>query len=118
MRDYSNIPTLKWQNAKNKYQAESQILHEEPVILEMPESFRCQVDGTLFGGLLNEETGIYYDCDAVPLLSQLAEDNMMPSLGTISAAASMSSSISSIVMEGTSFSVQDIKRVNRENTRN
>lgn len=93
MRDYSNIPTLKWQNAKNKYQAESQILHEEPVILEMPESFRCQVDGTLFGGLLNEETGIYYDCDAVPLLSQLAEDNMMPSLGTIADACKTSGSV-------------------------
>ncbi len=39
MRDYDNMPILDWNAAKAPQLAKAQILHREPVILQMPDTF-------------------------------------------------------------------------------
>ena len=92
MRDYSNMPVLNWSQDKAPQKAKAQILHEEPVILQMPDSFDASLDIDEFAGKLQEDTGMLYDCDGFTVLRQLAIQNQEPSLNIVAEACAESSS--------------------------
>lgn len=92
MRDYSNIPLLDWTDDRTPSRARAQILHQEPAILQMPDTFDALLDNDDYGCILHEETGILYNCDGGRLLYRLAQQNQLPGLYHIAEACSESSS--------------------------
>lgn len=93
MRDYGNMPVLDWTADKTPLKAKAQIMHEEPVILQMPITFDASLSGEEFAGKLHQETGILYDCDGSRALSWLADQNHEPDLNIIAEACAYSSSL-------------------------
>ena len=93
MRDYSNMPVLTWNGANTPLKAKSQIMHEEPVNLQMPDTFDASLDAERFSGRLDEETGIRFNCEGSKLLRWLATQNKDPDLGVIADACAYSSSL-------------------------
>jgi len=92
MRDYDNMPELDWSDAKAAQKAAAQIIHQEPVILQMPGGFDTSLDGEAFGCELQESSGILYNCDGGRVLRQLAMQNHLPDLDIVAAACIRSSS--------------------------
>ena len=93
MRDYGNMPVLNWDDDKIPLKAKAQIIHEEPVILQMPDSFNASLDGAEFACKQHEDTGILYNCDGYGALTWLAEQNNEPSLKIVADACAYSSSL-------------------------
>lgn len=83
MRDYGNMPVLDWMDDMAPNKAKAQILHQEPVILQMPGDFNTSLDAEQFGCKQQEEKSILYDCSGGRILQQLAVQNHVPSLRTI-----------------------------------
>jgi len=93
MRDYDNMPVLNWNEDKAVLRAKAQIMREEPVILQMPDSFDASLSGEAYGCKLQEETGVYYDCNGGEMLKRLAENNKLHDLKTVAEACIESSSL-------------------------
>lgn len=87
MRDYGNMPTLKLQDQGSVHRAKAQILHEEPLILELPEGVDLSVEPETCGGHLDPATGIHYNCDGGKTLSRLARQAHLPDLEQLAIAA-------------------------------
>jgi hypothetical protein len=92
MRDYNNMPTLNWESEHAAEKAKAQILHQEPVILQMPDSFDLSLHSDDYDCLLQEEHGILYNCNGGDILNHLAELNGVPELKIIADACIESSS--------------------------
>jgi hypothetical protein len=92
MRDYSNMPLLDWTDNNSALKASAQILHQEPVILQMPDTFDALLENDKYGCILHEETGILYNCDGARLLHRLAQQNQLPGLDQVAEACSESGS--------------------------
>lgn len=92
MRDYDNMPELNWSGKQSANQARAQILHEEPIILKMPENFISDISSEDFGCKLDEQSGIFYDCEGGDAIRHLAELNKLPELDEIASACADSSS--------------------------
>jgi len=92
MRDYGNMPLLHWTDDKTALRAKAQILHQEPVILQMPDTFDASLDNDDYGCILHEETGILYNCDGGRLLHRLAQQNQLPDLNLVADACTASNS--------------------------
>lgn len=92
MRDYDNMPVLDWNEDKAPLKAKAQILHQEPVIIQMPDNFDTALDGQQFGCRVEEDDGSLQDCEGNTLLQQLAAQNSLPSLNIIAEACYKSSS--------------------------
>lgn len=92
MKDYDNMPVLDWGDAKAPQKARAQIIHQEPVILNMPLSFDTSVNGADFGCKLDKETGILYNCDGGKLLNTLASLNELAYLDIVAEACIESNS--------------------------
>ncbi|MFN2339492.1 MAG: hypothetical protein ABR544_11035 [Gammaproteobacteria bacterium] len=107
MRDYGNIPVLEWRDTSASQKARAQILHQEPVILQMPEDFDAGIDGSQFGCSLHEESGILYDCDGGEVLNRLATKNAIPELLILAEACELSSSQVDIDKENKRLIVHD-----------
>lgn len=81
MRDYDNMPSVKWEEPASPYRAKAQILHQEPVILDMPETFNYDIgDGGQHACQYNVESGIYYNCNGSHTLELLADINHQSAL--------------------------------------
>jgi hypothetical protein len=93
MRDYSNIPTLNWTENDAARKAQAQIMRQEPVILQMPQSFRTDIDGSYFHCELDEQSGVLYGCDGGKLIRELAARNRIPELDRVAEACARSSSL-------------------------
>jgi hypothetical protein len=93
MRDYGNMPLLEWTGQNAAIKAKAQIMHEEPVILQMPETFDATVNAEEFSGKVHEVTGILYDCEGPKVLEWLANRNDEPDLHIIAEACAYSSSL-------------------------
>lgn len=93
MRDHGNMPLLHWTSDNAPLRAKAQIMHEEPVILQMPDTFQMPLNGEKFAGKLDEETGILYDCNGLKALNWLAIQNHEPDLSIIAQACDYSSSL-------------------------
>lgn len=107
MRDYSNIPVLKWNDQASTAKAKLQILHQEPVVLEMPEHYAYEFDGEAAQCKLQEETGIFYDCEPQPILDSLSHLNADPDLKAVADACVESSSRIDIDPNGRRIIVHD-----------
>lgn len=92
MYDYDNMPTLDWNTANAALKAKAQILHQEPVILNMPASFDATLDGEAYGCKLDEGSGILVDCDGGEALKRLAEQNHLRDLNIVAEACVRSNS--------------------------
>lgn len=107
MRDYGNMPVLEWRDTSSSQKAKAQILHQEPVILQMPDDFDAGIDGNQFGCALHEESGILYDCDGGGVLNRLATKNALPDLLILAEACEQSSSQVDIDKENKRLIVHD-----------
>lgn len=83
MRDYGNIPVLKWEGAMSAKKATFQIHHAEPLILQMPEDFRMGIDAPSYGCKLGKTSESHIDCNAATLLKTLAKQNELPELASL-----------------------------------
>ena len=92
MRDYDNMPVLDWKEDKAAQKAKAHILHQEPVVLQMPEDFDTSVDDNEFDCKLKEDTDLIYDCDGGKILHYLAAQNQIPTLDLVAEACIESSS--------------------------
>lgn len=92
MRDYGNMPVLEWSDSHASAKAKVQILHQEPVILQMPQDFEADIDRDMFNCSLDDESGILYDCDGGAALDRLATKNALPELIIIAEACAQSNS--------------------------
>ena len=92
MRDYSNIPVIKWGDELAPYKAKAQILHQEPVILQMPITFQINIEDDEFGCELDQDSGILYGCDGGELLIKIARQTHLDGLDVIADACVQSSS--------------------------
>ena len=75
MCDYSNMPVLDWSGEYAPIKAKTQIMHEEPVILQMPNTFDVSLNGEKFSGKLNPENGIQFNCNGFKVFVWLAKQN-------------------------------------------
>lgn len=92
MRDYDNMPVLDWASPMSAQKARAQILHQEPVILQMPDNFDPSLDGEVFGCEQQGDNGILYNCEGGNLLNHLAKQNNMEELSLLADACVESSS--------------------------
>ncbi|MDT8452553.1 MAG: hypothetical protein RQ936_07410 [Gammaproteobacteria bacterium] len=92
MRDYDNMPVLDWNELNVPKKASAQILHQEPVILQMQDNFNSSVDADSFGCQIQSDTGILYNCDGHKILQQLSTQNKLPGLNAVADACLESSS--------------------------
>jgi len=108
MRDYTNIPKVKWEEAASQYRAKAQILHQEPVVLDMPDSFVYDIgDVDRHHCQFNAETGIYYNCDGGDLLDHLANINQQPALHELARACNTTHSQLDIDANGRRLIIHD-----------
>ncbi|WP_017940543.1 MULTISPECIES: hypothetical protein [unclassified Thioalkalivibrio] len=106
MRSVDNMPALDWENGRNAMRAKFQVMHEEPVVLNMPPDMDWSVNGGEFGCTLDEK-GMPRDCEGGSLLHRLAKLNDMPGLGDIAQACAYSSSRVDIDAAGSRIIVHD-----------
>ena len=92
MHDYDNIPMIDWSTEHAAAKAKAQILHQEPVVLQMPADFNIELDGHSYNCRLNENTVILHDCNGAATLHRLAAENHYASLHTIAIACMRSGS--------------------------
>jgi hypothetical protein len=92
MRDHGNMPVLDWSDAKAPQKAKAQILHQEPIILQMPNDFDADIDGDEFGCALQEDSGTLLNCRGSGVLNSLATKNALPGLKIVADACAESNS--------------------------
>lgn len=92
MRDYDNIPVLDWKEDNAAIKAKAQIMHQEPLVLQMPDNFDTTVDDENCGCKFKRDTGILYDCDGGKTLHLLARQNHFAELNIVVEACIISSS--------------------------
>ena len=92
MRDYANMPVLDWNEEQAALRAKAQILHQEPVILQMPDDFDPSLGDTEFHCSLDVDTGILHDCPGGEVLIHLARTNRLKDLNMLAEACVESSS--------------------------
>ncbi len=107
MRDYGNMPELNWADPQTALKAKAQLLHEEPVILIMPEDTRFPADAAACGGELDAETGMVVNCDPAEALGRVAEINAFEAMGEVAEAAVVSGSRVDIDAAGRRIIVHD-----------
>lgn len=108
MRDYDNMPHLNWQEPASQYRAKAQILHQEPVILDMPDGFEYELgDKEQHKCQYNPETGVYYNCNGAAALDMLAEMNQQPGLYELAQACNSSHSQVDIDANGRRLIIHD-----------
>ena len=107
MRDYDNLPVLDWTDQHSALKAKAQILHEEPVILQMPDDFDCIVDAAECNCQENDDPGLLLNCDGGEILNRLAEANDMPGLRTVAEACVEAGSRVDVDITGNRLIVHD-----------
>ena len=87
MRDYENMPVLKWEGSVSAKKASAQIHHAEPLILQMPEDFNMGIDAPACGCRNSNKSGIQMDCNAENSLNALSKANDLPELAMLAKVA-------------------------------
>lgn len=73
MRDYNNMPVLKWQGPISAKKAMAQVHHEEPVIILFPKDINLIVDAQACSCEAEKNTGQLINCNVSSTLKVLAE---------------------------------------------
>lgn len=92
MRNYDNMPVLKWGAKDAVLRARAQIRQSEPLILEMGSGFSIDMDADACGCKMVEEKR-YLGCNAKSTLSRLADLNNLPDLARVGEAAERSGQV-------------------------
>jgi len=87
MRDYSNMPIMKWEGASSVKKAMAQVHHAEPVIIEMPEEFVMALDADTCGCKVTDDPHLHIDCSVTDTLKTLANENQLPELAELAEVA-------------------------------
>lgn len=91
MRDHDNIPVIDWTEDHAPQKATAQILHQEPVVLQMPASFDASLEPHDYG-CDSADDGIFSNCDGAKVLNRLSTLNNLPNLRKVAEACFTSSS--------------------------
>lgn len=83
MRNFDNLPVMAWDRENSALRARVQIMHEEPLILEMGSSFDINVDAEACKCQTVDDGNHFIDCDPKCTLSQLADANHLPALAKV-----------------------------------
>ena len=117
MRDYNNMPVLDWSGENVPIKAKTRIMHEEPVILQMPNTSDVSLNGEKFSGRLNTGNGIQFNCNGFRVFVWLAKQNRDPELAVIAVACAYSSSLVNVDAARNRLIVHDwLFRLTRKNT--
>lgn len=92
MRYYDNMPVMKWGANDGVLRAKAQILHGEPLILEMGAGFSIEMDADACGCKV-VDSGRYLGCNAQCTLARLADLNNLPELARVGEAAERSGQV-------------------------
>ena len=87
MRNNDNLPVMLWDGESSAMYARAQIMHGEPLILEMGSDFAINLAAGACGCQVIDEGKHFLGCDPKCVLSQLAADNHLPALATVGEAA-------------------------------
>lgn len=85
-RDYSNMPTIDLNDEAGIKKAKAQILHQEPLVLNLPDNFDLNVQWDNFSCRFDEEQDIHFDCDGGNLITELAKITRSHDLSVLSKA--------------------------------
>lgn len=107
LRDYSNMPAVRWEGRTTALRAKAQILHEEPVVLLMGEGFDLSVDHDACHCHVDEASGILYSCEPRQTLESLAEKNDEPELAILAEAAVEASQVVDLDAAGARIIIHD-----------
>ncbi len=106
MRDYDNMPVINWADEHASLKATAQILHQEPVVLQMPDSFDATLEPNDFGCSI-EDNGFFSNCDGAKVLDRLSALNDLPTLKMVAEACFSSRSQVDIDPAGKRLIVHD-----------
>lgn len=87
MRNFDNLPVMAWDRANSDLRARVQIMHEEPLILEMGSNFDIDVNAEACKCQTVDDGNHFIDCDPKCTLSLLADVNHLPALVKVGEAA-------------------------------
>lgn len=93
MRNYDNMPHMKWGAKDGLLKAKAQILHGEPLVLEMGAGFSIDMDAGACGCKVVDEGKRYLGCNAQSTLARLADINDQPELARVGEAAEKSGQV-------------------------
>ena len=87
MRNLDNFPVMAWDGKNSALRARAQVMHREPLILEMGSNFGINVDVGDCGCSSVDNGKNFLGCDPKCTLSLLAETNHQPLLVQVGEAA-------------------------------
>lgn len=83
MRNFDNLPVMAWDGENSALRARTQIMHEEPLILEMGTGFDITVDADACKCQTADDGKNFMGCDPKCTLSLLADANHLPALAKV-----------------------------------
>jgi len=83
MRNFDNLPVMAWDSQDSALRARAQIMHEEPLILEMGSGFDIAVDDEACKCQSIDDGKHFIGCDPKSTLSLLADANHLPALAKV-----------------------------------
>ena len=92
-RDYSNMPQLALSDKAAISKAKQQILHQEPLIMSLPEEIDMQLNWKDCNCKYDERSEIHYNCDGGKAMSELAKRANHPEFSQLAQACDESSSL-------------------------
>ena len=87
MRSYDNLPVMAWDGKNSALRARAQIMHGEPLILEMGSGFGISMGAGECGCSTVDEGNHFMGCDPKCTLAMLADANHLPLLAKVGEAA-------------------------------
>jgi hypothetical protein len=71
MRDYTNMPTAEWGESGTLSHAKAQLMHAEPLVINLPAGTDLSIDDRAAGCHFDDETGVFWNCHPETALTQL-----------------------------------------------
>lgn len=87
MRNYDNMPVMTWEGKNSAFKARAQVMHGEPLIMEMGAGFGIVVDPATCGCRVVDEGKRLLGCEPRSTLTHLAGANRQPALESVGEAA-------------------------------
>ena len=107
MRNYNNLPVMAWDVENSALRARAQILHGEPLILEMGDGFDINVDASDCGCQTVDKGKHLGGCAPKRTLYLLAEANHLPALAEVGEAAEQAGLLVDLDMKSSRIIIYD-----------
>ncbi|VAW72807.1 hypothetical protein MNBD_GAMMA14-1043 [hydrothermal vent metagenome] len=106
MRDYGNIPKIDWQDDKpTQVRIKAQLLHEEPLVLQLPDGFQLDLDTQACGCEGGPDMSL--GCQPQAVFTALAEANNLPALVEIGEKAEEAGQVVDVDRSGQRLIIHD-----------